>query len=245
MGDDSAKMMEREGFLTLSEFEERFWSESDSIRISDPKVGRLGRHYVTQHPSRSKTGPGEKHVNELLPLLILAKHEAGLHSNWGSILKLSPSFGEDRVTSSGLNFDAGYYFEDRNHGLDSRSGHIEITRGITDAESQELKAEDRDLSIGSIPEMKPRDILYGLEEMCEGVLKAVEKKVKIFRCGKYPDDTALLVWMRMEANLSHGRAALSDSQFKDKVRLTAKGAFKRVCIVGQTCGVIWVVGDGL
>ena len=245
MGQGGVSGITNPDFLSVSAFEDMFWLEAERIRTLDPKSGELGRYFVGQHPSRTANGPGPKHTNEWLPLLILAKHEAGRRRNWDAALHLAVSHDEDRVTETGESFDAIYRFEDRNLRWGNRSGHIEITRALSGEASLALKEDDLKLSTGEQVIHEARDIDAGLLPMKEDILRAVEGKAAKFRKGRYPIDTTLLVWIRQDQNPGWSRSAFETANFKTQVQERAGTAFVAVCVVGINCGVIWAKGVGL
>jgi hypothetical protein len=232
-------------WLNIGDFEELFWEQSQKIRSSDPKATKEGKFFVSQHPSRSTDGPGSKLVDEWLPLLILAKHEVGRKKNWDALFYLRVSNGEDAVTNDGRSYDAEYCFKDYNLGFGERAGYLEITRGISSQQSQDLKERDRALSQGILPALEVRDQDAGLTDMKEQILEAVARKKEMAQAGIYPAKTTLLIWLREELNLPLCRTTLQEEKFRQSAREVVENAFNGLVLVGVTCGVIWISGDGL
>lgn len=237
--------VEPSDFRTVGEFEVLFWQESEHIRAKDPKALEYGPHYVTQHPSRTTKGPGEKHTNEWLPLLILAKQVAGQHANWDKTLTLSVSHGDDRKTHDGKSYDASYKFVDNNFQSKQPLRYIEVTRGNSPKASASLKEEDKILSSRGTTTLPVTDGLAGIEEMKADILLAVGNKSRKFGSGQYQAETTLLVWLRSEYNHAWGRHALDHEDFRKSVLNCAAEAFSGICIVGLTCGVVWMKGVSL
>lgn len=233
------------GWLNIGDFEDLFWAQAEKIRTSDPKAAEDGKFFVSQHPSRSPDGPGSKHVDEWLPLLILTKHEVGRPKNWDAPLYLRISNGKDAETTAGRSFDAEYCFKDFNLGYSERSGYLEITRGISLQLSRDLKERDRALSKGIRPAPEMQDYDAGLAEMKDQILEAIVRKSKKAQAGRYPESTTLVVWLREELNLSLGRTVLKEEEFKQLAREAGRSVFEGIVLVGVTCGVIWIVGNGL
>lgn len=232
-------------WLTLAEFEAHFWSEGDKIAQTDPKRHSHGSFFAVQHPSRSKTGPGEKHTNEWLPTLILGKSESGKLRNWARSLHLSVSWGSDRTTEAGHSYDVAWRFEPMDPNYGRSEGYLEITRGLSVQASRELIDQDMALSKGQVLQSSAKNFDDGIATMLDEVVGAIERKATLARAGRFPPQTVLLVWLRQELNFPYARQSLSTAEFLSRAAQAAQGAFEKVCVVGMAAGVIWLLGDGL
>lgn len=239
-------MSRRPRWKSLSGFEREFWTEADRIRVEDRKAATLGPDYAQQHPSHEKGHPGPKHTNEWLPLLILLKHEAERRENWPISVEVAISDGADAKTENGLEMDAAYRFTDRILCVhETRKGHLEVVRSISEEDSRKLEARNRQISRAGAVSLGPGDLDGDLPEMRRDALDAIANKVENFRKGAYEPNTVLVVWLRDEKNPGYGRFVFDEEGFRRDVAAATAGAFERVCVVGVTCGIVWVKGDGL
>lgn|GEM_PF-5334144 len=238
--------MLQDDWLTLHEFEISFWNESKHIRNDDPKLYQLGKHAVTQHPSRTKEGPGPKHTNEWLPLLILLKSEYGKLKNWDRSIELRPSFGSDAADSVGKHFDADYRFRSNQPAISQdAAGRIEIVRALSKTDSKILFDEDKMLSKGEHRAQNLRDSNPDQSKIKTEICDALQKKIQLFEKGHYSSDTCLCVWLRREEWPGWTKQLIDDNSFRWEISQLNDGRFKSVVVVGENAGAVWLVGTGL
>ena len=229
-------------WLNICEFEELFWEESVRIQNFDRALANERPYFVQQHPSTSHIGPGAKHVDEWLPLLLLGKHVSGDFRNWDSTVEVcaTRTGSGDPKTDNGCSFDAMYrIFSNQPHISPDRSGYIEVTRAMNPRQGADLVRRDRELSrIGLIID-KLRPFQDGVPEVLREVKRAVIRKA----AKNYEPNTTLLIWLRDEPPALAGQ--LEDRDLAIDVARISNGVFHNICCVGLKTGIKWILGDGL
>ena len=230
-------------WLNICEFEALFWEESIRIQNFDRALVNERPGFVQQHPSTSHIGPGAKHVDEWLPLLLFGKHISGDMRYWDSTLEVCAcrTGCADPKTPGGCSFDALYrVFSNQPHVTPDRAGYIEITRAMNPRQGAALVQRDRELSRiglhknGALPHFG-----YGVREVEQEVLRAVVRKA----AKNYEAHTTLLIWLREEPRAFSYR--LDDSRFIEDVHRASNNIFANICVVGLKTGIKWVLGDGV
>ena len=229
-------------WLDICQFEELFWEEAVRIQACDKALANERTSFVQQHPSNSHIGPGAKHVDEWLPLLLLGKHVSGDIRNWDTTLEVAAcrTGSSDPKSPHGCSFDAMYrIYSHQPHISPNREGYVEITRAMNPRQGADLVRKDRAIPrIGLVTDTK-QHFDDGVQEVETEVLRAVARKA----CKNYEPNTSLVIWLRDEPPALNYR--LADVEFVEEVHRTSHNIFSNICVVGFKTGVKWLVGDGL
>ena len=229
-------------WLNICEFEDLFWEESIRIQNFDRALANERPSFVQQHPSTSHSGPGAKHVDEWLPLLLFGKHIAGDMRYWDSTLEVCAcrTGCADPKTENGCSFDALYrIFSNQPHVSPDRAGYLEITRAMNPRQGAALVRRDRELSLIGSQRGVQSKFGYEVREVEQEVLRAVLRKA----AKKYEKHTTLIIWLREEPRALSYR--LDDPQFLIDVKRACNGVFASICVIGFRTGVKWLLGDGV
>ncbi|WP_316861355.1 hypothetical protein [uncultured Cohaesibacter sp.] len=229
-------------WLNVCEFEELFWEESIRIQNFDRALANERPYFVQQHPSTSHIGPGAKHVDEWLPLLLFGKHISGDIRNWDSTLEVcaTRTGSGDPKTRNGCSFDAMYrIFSNQPHISPDRAGYLEITRAMNPRQGADLVRHDREMSRIGLVIDRFRPFEVGVGEVEREVKRAVLRKA----AKNYEPDTTLLIWLRDEPPALGQR--LKDARLHHDVTKLSGGIFANICCVGLKTGINWLMGDGL
>ena len=229
-------------WLTIGEFEELFWEESIRIQTSDRALVNERPSFVQQHPSTSHIGPGAKHVDEWLPLLLFGKYFTGDLRNWDTTIEVcaTRTGSGDPKTSNGCSFDAMYRISSNQpHITPDRAGYVEITRAMNPRQGAALVRRDREMSRIGLMMDTSWHFGYGVREVEQEVLRAVLRKA----AKKYEPNTSLLIWLREDPPRVASR--LKEARFVDLVERASNGIFANICVVGIKTGIIWIFGDGI
>lgn len=229
-------------WLNICEFEELFWEESIRIQNFDRALANEQPYFVQQHPSTSHIGPGAKHVDEWLPLLLFGKYVSGDIRNWDSTMEVcaTRTGSGDPKTDNGCSFDAIYRIvSNQPHISPDREGYLEITRAMNPRQGADLVRHDREVSrVGVvIDKFRPFDI--SVQEVEREIKRAVLRKA----AKNYEPNTSLLIWLRDEPP-SLGKQ-LSDTPLLRDVAKLSNGVFANICTVGLKTGVRWLYGNAL
>ena len=229
-------------WLNLCEFEELFWEESIRIQNYDRALVNERPYFVQQHPSTSHNGPGAKHVDEWLPLLLFGKHISGDLRYWDSTLEVCAcrTGSSDPKTPGGCSFDAMYrLFSNQPHISPDRVGYVEITRAMNPRQGADLVRKDRELSRIGLVIDKLRPFSLDVPEVEREVKRAILRKA----AKRYEHNTLLLIWLRDEPPALGQR--LDEPQFRTEAARLAEGKFSTICCVGLKTGIKWILGDGI
>ena len=229
-------------WLNICQFEALFWEESIRIQNFDRALANERPYFVQQHPSTSHIGPGAKHVDEWLPLLLFGKHISGDMRNWDSTLEVcaTRTGSGDPKTPNGCSFDAMYrIFSNQPHISPDRAGYLEITRAMNPRQGADLVRRDREMSrYGSIMDAR-QHFGYGEREVETEVKRAVLRKA----AKNYEPQTTLLIWLRDEPDTVGER--LEDRRLFRDVERISNGMFASIACVGLKTGIKWILGDGV
>ena len=229
-------------WLNVCQFEALFWEESIRIQNHDRALVNERPSFVKLHPSTSHNGPGAKHVDEWLPLLLLSKHVSGDIRNWDSTLEVcaTRTGSGDPKTHNGCSFDAMYrIYRNQPHISPDRAGYIEITRAMNPRQGADLVRRDREISRIGLATDRLMQFGYGEREVEREVLRAVLRKA----AKKYEPYTTLLIWLRDEPPGVSER--LHAPRFVDDVHRVSNDIFANICVVGIHAGIQWIIGDGI
>ncbi|WP_162916334.1 hypothetical protein [Cohaesibacter haloalkalitolerans] len=229
-------------WLNICEFEALFWEESLRIQTFDRALANERPYFVQQHPSSSHSGPGAKHVDEWLPLLLFGKHISGDMRHWDSTLEVcaTRTGSGDPKTANGCSFDAMYrMFSNQPHISPDREGYLEITRAMNPRQGADLVRHDRELSRVGVVIESYRPFSISLQEVEREVKRAVLRKA----AKNYEPDTTLIIWLRDEPPALGKR--LQDKDLHRDIQRLSDGVFANVCCVGLKTGISWLLGSGL
>ena len=229
-------------WLNICEFEELFWEESIRIQNFDRALANEQPYFVQQHPSSSHSGPGAKHVDEWLPLLLFGKHVSGDIRNWDSTMEVcaTRTGSGDPKTVNGCSFDAMYrLFSNQPHISPDRAGYLEITRAMNPRQGADLVRHDREVSRIGVVIDSFRPFGVSVQEVEREIKRAVLRKA----AKNYEPNTTLLIWLRDEPH-ALSKHLKNNSLRRDVARLSC-GVFSNICTVGLKTGVRWLYGKSL
>ena len=229
-------------WLNICEFEELFWEESLRIQTFDRALANEQPYFVQQHPSTSHVGPGAKHVDEWLPLLLFGKFISGDIRHWDSTMEVcaTRTGSGDPKTANGCSFDAMFrLFSNQPHISPDREGYLEITRAMNPRQGADLVRHDRELSRMGVVIENFRPFGISVQEIEREIKRAVLRKA----AKKYEANTTLLIWLRDEP--PQLTRQLMDAPLHRDVERLSSGVFSNICTVGLKTGVRWLLGAGL
>ena len=245
-------------WLSPEQLERLFWEMSGQIR-SDHGA------FIERQPK----GIAKKLVNEVLPIIFLAKNALVHPKRWDQSLEIKMNIENQEL--EGSNFDASYRWRSFQFSKEvSGERHIEVTRCVLDGNQSALADEyffsndvrerlyadssgkplafgnarfERD-SQGKVAIQSPgggEDLDAHVAETRKCIIRATREKSQ----KNYPKETTLVLWLFEEANPRATPTLRFDSDLIAEVKNIAKDRFESVFLVGLATAGTWILGNGL